>query len=454
MTKAAESRLTVAEKRRIATVTLDPYSAAPATQEHGMADKKKTANNDISIDFLRELPKTDLHVHLDGSLRISTLIDLATEYGVKLPSYTEAGLRELVFKDRYDSLGDYLHGFAYLCAVMQTEVGLERAGYEFAQDNQEEGVRYLEVRFAPQLHVHEHMTAIMVLKAVNRGLKRAADEFNARPAVLSGAEPPFKYGIIVSAMRKFTAGFSEYFSNFVSAHKYAPPKSIYPLASLELARAAVLARDEFGLPVVGFDLAGEEVGYPAEDHRAAFGYVHKHFMNKTVHAGEAYGPESIFQAVTDLHADRIGHGTYLLDPTAVSASSGIEDPVDYVARLGEFVADRRITLEICLTSNLQTNPDMVSMDQHSFRALRQARVSTTICTDNRTVSNTTVTKELALAVKHFGMDRRDLKSIVIYGFKRSFYAGTYLEKRKYVRQVIDYYDQIERKHFGEVTQQS
>lgn len=419
-----------------------------------MAEKKTTQTEDIPLAFLHELPKTDLHVHLDGSLRISTLIDLAKEYGVKLPSYTEEGLRELVFKDRYDSLGDYLHGFAYLCAVMQTEVALERAGYEFAQDNQAEGVRYLEVRFAPQLHVHEHMNAIMVLKAVNRGLKRAADEFNARKVITSGAEPRFSYGIIVSAMRKFTAGFSEYFSNFVSAHMYAPPKYIYRLASLELARAAIVARDEFGLPVVGFDLAGEEAGYPAEDHREAFGYVHKHFLNKTVHAGEAYGPESIFQAVTDLHADRIGHGTYLLDPSAVSDSSGIEDPADYVARLGEFVADRRITLEICLTSNLQTNPQMTTMDQHSFRALRKARVSTTICTDNRTVSNTTVTKELALAIKHFGISRRDLKSIVIYGFKRSFHAGTYLEKRKYVRQVIDYYEQIEQKHFGSITPDS
>ncbi|MCO4762370.1 MAG: adenosine deaminase family protein [Myxococcales bacterium] len=412
-----------------------------------MAEKLNTEA--IPLAFLRDLPKTDLHVHLDGSLRITTLIDLAKEYGVKLPSYTEEGLRELVFKDRYESLGDYLHGFSYLCAVMQSEVALERAGYEFAQDNQAEGVRYLEVRFAPQLHVHEHMNAIMVLKAVNRGLKKAGDEFNSRKEVVSGAEPPFGYGIIVSAMRKFTAGFSEYFANFVSAHRFSPDKRIYREASLQLARAAVIARDEYGLPVVGFDLAGEEAGYPAEDHREAFGFVHKHFMNKTVHAGEAYGPESIFQAVTDLHADRIGHGTYLLDSSAISATSNIDDKEDYVSRLGEFVADRRITLEICLTSNLQTNPDMQSIDQHSFGRLRKNRVSTTICTDNRTVSNTTVTKELALAVKHFGVDRRDLKSIVIYGFKRSFYPGSYLEKRKYVRQVIDYYDKIEAKHFGE-----
>ena len=109
------------------------------------------------------LPKTDLHVHLDGSIRVSTLIDLAREYGVKLPSYTEAGLRETVFKERYADLGEYLTGFAYTCAVLQSEPSLERCAYELAVDNQEEGVRYLEVRFAPQLHVHQHMNAVTVI---------------------------------------------------------------------------------------------------------------------------------------------------------------------------------------------------------------------------------------------------------------------------------------------------
>ena len=134
----------------------------------------------ITTEFLEELPKTDLHVHLDGSIRIPTLVDLAQEYNVELPSYTESGLRELVFKDRYDSLGDYLTGFGYTCAVLQSELALERCAYELAIDNQKEGVRYLEVRFAPQLHVHKHMNAVMVLKAVNRGLDQAKDEFNSR----------------------------------------------------------------------------------------------------------------------------------------------------------------------------------------------------------------------------------------------------------------------------------
>ena len=163
----------------------------------------------ISREFVLALPKTDLHVHLDGSIRIKTLIELANEYSVTLPSYTEEGLRELVFKDRYESLGDYLKGFGYTCAVLQSELALERAGYELAIDNQTEGVRYLEVRFAPQLHVHAHMTAIQVLRAVDRGLRRAQKEYNARPEIKSGKEPEFKYGLIICAMRMFNEHFSE-----------------------------------------------------------------------------------------------------------------------------------------------------------------------------------------------------------------------------------------------------
>ena len=397
---------------------------------------------EITEEFIKALPKTDLHVHLDGSIRIGTLIDLAREYQVTLPSYEEAGLRELVFKDRYENLGEYLNGFQYTVAVLQSEIALERAAYELALDNQAEGVRYLEVRFAPQLHIHEHMNAVMVLKAVNRGLDRAKREFNQQAGVLGGSAPPFEYGIIVCAMRKFTEHFSEYFRNLVRAHRYTPQKELFGMASTELVRAAVSARDEHGLPVVGFDLAGEEAGYPAEDHQQAFAYAHKRFLKKTVHAGEAYGPESIFQAITDLYADRIGHGTYLLEPEMIQDPE-IKNPEEDVEQLSQYIADRRITLEICLTSNLQTNPEMKSLSDHSFLRLRQHRLSTTICTDNRTVSNTTVTRELMLAVKHLGLDSRDLKSIIIYGFKRSFMRGTYLEKRAYVRKVIDYYEQCE-----------
>ncbi len=399
----------------------------------------------ITRAFVADLPKTDLHVHLDGSLRIPTLIELARESRVELPSYTEAGLRETVYKERYSSLGDYLKGFSYTVAVMQTDEALERIAAELAEDNQAEGVRYLEVRFAPQLHVRPGLDAIQVLAAVDRGLRRARDAYNLRPAIAEGREPRFEYGIICCALRMFGAGFSCHYDTLLAAHPFTRPKDVYAMASLDAARAAVLARDTLGLQVVGFDLAGEEAGYPASAHKAAFELAHKHFLKRTVHAGEAYGPESIFQAITDLHADRIGHGTYLLEADQIRDPE-IEDRERYVEKLGNYVADRRITLEVCLTSNLQTNPEMKSISQHTFQKLRAARISTTLCTDNRLMSNTTVTNELMLAVEHLGLTRRDLKSIIIYGFKRSFWPGDYLSKRQYVRKVIDHYDAVERRH--------
>jgi adenosine deaminase len=423
----------------------------PASSELGAGTPREVSvsQENIPVELLQALPKTDLHVHLDGSVRIGTLIELAKEYQVELPSHTEEGLIETVFKPRYSSLAEYLRPFAYTTAVLQSELALERVAYELAIDNQAEGVRYLEVRFAPQLHSHKHMNAVMVMRAVNRGLDNARTEFNQRPGVTNGDEPPFEYGIICCAMRMFHRGFSEYYSNLMDAHRYSSPKEIWQLASLEAVRAAVLARDQYGLPVVGFDLAGEEAGYPAADHIRAFEYAHQNFLKKTVHAGEAYGPESIFQAITGLHADRIGHGTTLLDPDAITDPE-ITDREEYVERLGQYIADRRITLEICLTSNLQTNPQLERASQHSFKKLRDHRLSTTICTDNRTVSHTTVTDELKLAVQHLGVNRHDLRSIIIYGFKRSFFPRNYQAKRAYVRQVIDYYDRIEKTHFGEL----
>jgi adenosine deaminase len=398
----------------------------------------------ITNAFIAALPKTDLHVHLDGSLRIPTLIELAREQHVELPSYTEGGLRETIYKERYTSLGDYLKGFEFTVAVMQSAEALERVAAELAEDNQAEGVRYLEVRFAPQLHVRPGLGAVDVIAAVDRGLRRARDAYNRQPEIAAGREPPFEYGIICCALRMFTAGFGRYYDTLFAAHPYTRPKDLFAMASLDLARAAVLARDSQGLQVVGFDLAGEEAGYPAGAHKEAFEYAHKHFLKRTVHAGEAYGPESIFQAITELHADRIGHGTYLLEPDQIR-DPDIEDREHYVDRLGNYIADRRITLEVCLTSNLQTNPHLKWLDEHTFRKLRAQRISTTLCTDNRLMSNTTVTNELALAVKHLGLDRHDLRSIVIYGFKRSFYPGSYLNKRQYVRQIIDHYETVERR---------
>lgn len=397
----------------------------------------------ITKEFIKKIPKTDLHLHLDGSIRISTLIELAKENGISLPSYTEEGLKELVFKDKYENLGEYLKGFAYTGAVLQDKSSLERVAYELAIDNLSEGVRYIEVRFAPQLHQNKNLNIIDVFIAVNQGLAKAKQEFNSTDKIKSGAEPPFGYGIISCAMRMFDYGFSEYFDKLLDVHKHSERKWIFSLASQELVKASIEARDQYNIPVVGFDLAGMEKGYPAVDHKLAYSLAHKNFLKKTVHAGEDYGPESIFQAITELHADRIGHGVHLYNPKLIR-NKEIKDKQAYIRDLAEYIGDRRITLEICLTSNMQTNPDLIELKNHPFKKMSESKLSVTFCTDNRTVSSTTVTDEIFKAVQTFNINRKDLKDIVIYGFKRSFFYGTYLKKRKYVRSVINYYDKIER----------
>lgn len=397
----------------------------------------------LTREFIEKIPKTDLHLHLDGSLRLSTLIDLAEENEIKLPAYTVKGLKEKVFKEKYNDLGEYLNGFQYTCAVMQTEPALERVAYELAQDNINEGVRYIEVRFAPQLHQHKHMTITTVLQAVNRGLQKARDEFNNGKDVQDGKDVPFFYGIIVCAMRMFDYNFSKYFDKLLDVHRHSERKWIFSLASQELVRAAVEVRDQHGIPIVGFDLAGQEKGYPAEDHRAAYRLAHKHFLKKTVHAGEAFGPESIFQAITELYADRIGHGVHLFNADMIY-DKDIEDKQAYVENLTQYIGDRRITLEVCLTSNMQTIPDFTDLKDHSFGKMREKALSVTLCTDNRTVSNTTVTNEIMKAVETFGIGSNELKSMIAYGFKRSFFPGTYMEKRGYVRKVLDTFEAIEK----------
>ncbi|NOZ84697.1 MAG: adenosine deaminase family protein [Deltaproteobacteria bacterium] len=375
-------------------------------------------------------------------MRLSTLIELAGKYKVKLPSNTESGLRELVFKDQYSSLGEYLNGFKYTTAVLRDDEAMERAAYELVEDNISEGVRYLEVRFAPQLHIRYDFPAERVVQAVHKGMKRAAQRHNNSGRVKHGRDIPFYCGIIVCAMRMFAPSFSAYFKRLMEVHRFADPKWIYAQASLELARTAVRLRDDFGLPIVGFDLAGQEDGYPAEDHVQAYEYAHKHFLQKTVHAGEAYGAESIFQAITDLHADRIGHGYHLFSPSKVRDKS-ITDPKAYCQDLIQYMADRRTTIEVCLTSNKQTNPELKDLKEHNFRKMLDSKLSFCLCTDNRLVSNTTVTREIELAVDLFNMNRRQLKNAIVYGFKRSFFPGTYREKRAFVRKVLDRFEELE-----------
>ncbi|MFB3853894.1 MAG: adenosine deaminase [Vicinamibacterales bacterium] len=396
----------------------------------------------MTPELIRRLPKTDLHVHLDGSMRVETLVELARERGVKLPSTSEEGLRELVFRPHYANLGEYLAGFRHTVAVLQDAEALERAAFELCEDCQAEGVRYVEIRFAPQLHVRQGFDLPSVVRAVDAGIRRASDVFNRRPEVAAGHEPRFVAGIILCALRYFTADSSEGYRRLIEALPEASPQELHSAASVQVARAAARLKHEEGLLVVGIDLAGQEKGYPAEDHRAAYDVAHTAFLGKTVHAGEDYGPESIFQAIGDLHADRIGHGTWLFDESKITGRR-VTDRGAYVERLAQFVADKRITVEVCLTSNQQTVPELgEDLRRHPFGEMRRRRLSVTLCTDNRLVSNTTVSKEVERAASAFSLTDHEVRNILIYGFKRSFFPGTYLEKRAYVRQVSDFADKI------------
>ena len=413
------------------------------------SEEKKMRNKKLQT-FLERVPKTDLHVHLDGSLRINTLIELAKEYKVDLPSYTESGLRETVFKDNYNNLVEYLHGFSLTCSVMQTPESLERIAYELALDNILENVRYLEVRYAPQLHINEKMTSIdIIISSVNKGLKRAADEHNKSENVKNGRDIPFKYGIIVGAMRFFNEHFSQYYEKLIESLPHLRRKDVFNCASLELAHAAVKVRDEYKIPVVGLDLCGPEAGFPAIDHACAYKYAHKNFMGKTVHAGEAYGPESMFQAITDCHANRLGHGTFLFDHKAIT-DPDIKNPEKFCSSLSEYIARRRITIESCPTSNLQTIPEIKDIKNHPIKKMIDKRFSVTIGTDNRLVSNTTVTSELKKVIKNIDITKKQLRDLIISGFKGCFFYGSYTEHRNFVRTAMNKYFELEKEYLSDI----
>jgi len=395
----------------------------------------------ITSEFIRRIPKSDLHLHLDGSLRLKTLIELARQDKVRLPSASESGLRELVFKDSYRDLLEYLHGFAYTTAVLRRPENLERVARELVEDNAAEGVRYIEVRFAPQLHVCAGMSVVDAVRAVAKGLWAGAKAHNRSPAVRRGADLPFHYGIIVCGMRRFKKGMSPYFADLLRIMEHARRDDVYAAASLELARAAV-AMVRQGLPVVGFDLAGEEAGYPPSDHRAAYQYAHDHFIRKTVHAGEAYGPESIWQAITQCHANRIGHGTFLFARDMIQDPE-IKDRRRYVEDLASYIASQRIGIEVCVTSNLQTTPSIKTIAAHPVKKMIDYGLSVSICTDNRLVSNTTVSRELELVAGHAGLARPQLRNLVIAGFKGSFFPGSYNAKRDFVAAVVARYCRLE-----------
>ena len=372
-------------------------------------------------------------MHLDGSVRVETLIELSQKENLPLPSYTPEGLNKLVFKDQYQDLTEYLQGFALVLPVMQNPENLERISYEFAKDSIEDGVCYVEVRFAPQLHINNKQNIDEVLLSVNRGFKKAKEEYQGKPG--------FHYGIICCAMRFFTKGFSEYLDKFIDKHQDLDQNVIFGLSSLDLAKKCVATRDKHDIPIVAIDIAGAEAGNPPIIHKEAYQFAHKNLMHLTAHAGEEYGPEGIHQTITELYPERIGHGFHLFSKEEIKDES-IQNKGKYLEKLIQYIAKTQTTLEACLTSNLQTMPFLKNIKDHAFAKMLDHNLSIAICTDNRTVSKTNLTKELTLAAENFDLDKAALKKLIINSFEKSFFYGSYAEKISYIKQVIETYDQL------------
>ena len=320
---------------------------------------------DIPDDLLKALPKTDLHCHLDGSLRLDTFRELGAACGLEMPADPDQ-VRTLYFPaDRECVAHEFLQHFDHTLAVLQTAENLVRVARELAEDFAEQGVWYLEVRFCPLFHTQQGLTPDQAVAAVRRGLDEAA------------TPDGFRSGIIVTSIR-----------------------TTEPARSLELARLAV---DWKGRGVVGFDLAGAEEDNPAKAHLEAFYHVMNHNQNVTIHAGEGFGPESIHQALHVCGANRLGHGTRLE-----------EDP-DLMA----FVANNRICLEICLTSNLQSCV-VDDLSHHPFRFYMKEGLRLCLNTDNTLFARTSPARELRLAVDTFDLTMLETENLLLNGFKSAF----------------------------------
>ena len=343
----------------------------------------------LSREAIFQWPKAELHCHLDGSLRLSTLLDLARKQGKMhlLPADSEEGLAEILQQiDGSNSLEEYLAWFQYTIPLMQTREALERIAYELAEDNALENVRYLEVRYGPILHTEEGLSMEEVNEAVLAGLKAAERQYNIQTAV------------IICGLR-----------------------DRYESASLAQAELAVAHRKK---GVVAFDLAGGEAGHPPKQHLHAFYYARNHLLNLTIHAGESWGPDSIHQALFWCGAHRIGHGTSLY-----------QDP-----ELMQFIRDRQIPLEVCPTSNVQTHV-VSGYAEHPLKTYVEYGVPVTINTDNRLFSRTSVTEELWRTHTRCGISAPQLKEIVLNGFRHAFLP--YDKKQALLQEVKDTFVQLE-----------
>ncbi len=315
--------------------------------------------------LLQRLPKAELHVHLDGSLRPETLSALAFERGVPLPRTDIGELGSYMRVDDARNLEDYLARFGITLSVMQDADALERIAHELVIDSAEDGIRYVEVRYCPALNIEGGLSLDDVVLAVDRGLRRGERETGTVART------------IVCALR-----------NLGGSH------------AQEMAELAVAHRAHH---VVAFDLAGAEAGHPARDFVNAFAHARQHDLAVTVHAGEGDGASSIRDAVHLCGADRIGHGTRLGEDASLLA----------------YVRDRGITLEVCPTSNVQTRVAN-TFAEHPLRMQYESGVRVTLNTDNRLMSGVTLTEEYARCAQHLGFDLSTLAVIASHAFDAAF----------------------------------
>ncbi len=332
----------------------------------------------VTREMIKKIPKVELHDHLDGGLRPETIIELAEEQGVKeLPSSDPEELAAWFHRGaNRKSLALYLEGFSVTVAVMQTREALKRVAIEAMEDLAAQNIVYVEFRFAPIQHLSKGLNLEAVVEAVLSGLEEGSRRFG------------ISYGLILCAMRHQDS-----------------------TVSLEIAELAVAFQDR---GVVGFDIAGDEFGHPPKRHLDAFQYIRNKNFNITIHAGEAFGPESIWQAVQICGTHRVGHGTRLIEDMVVNGTR-----VERIGSLAQFLRDKRIPFEMCLSSNLQTGV-AESIEQHPFNVLYKNSFRVLLCTDNRLMSDTTLSRELSLASECFGLTLRDLEKLTINAMKSAF----------------------------------
>ncbi|ALG84225.1 adenosine deaminase [Gordonia phthalatica] len=343
----------------------------------------------ISIEQCRLAPKVLLHDHLDGGLRPLTILDLAREIGYdRLPADTsdELGVWFATAADS-GSLERYLETFAHTVAVMQTASALERVAREAVEDLWADGVAYAEIRFAPELHLERGLSLEEVVEAVLRGFAagEAAASDNGRPIVVR---------CLVTAMR-------------------------HAARSREIAELAVAYRER---GVVGFDIAGAEAGNPPSRHLDAFEYMRGQCAHFTIHAGEAFGLPSIHEAVAFCGTDRLGHGVRVIDDIVLPDGATPADPAFDGAELGKianYVRDKRIPLELCPSSNVQTGA-VASLAEHPFNILAKLRFRVTVNTDNRLMSDTTMSREFMVLHRQFGYGWVDFERFTVNAMKSAF----------------------------------